>query len=325
MKRLIFVATVGLAISTQQSRQSAEWPAPHGGAHGLAYDSRRGLTMLYGGDPGRDSAALWGWDGARWHLLSEAGPGMRRHIKLAYDESRDRLVLYGGFDASNNGPRSDTWEWDGERWARVATEGPGPRALYSMVYDPINRQTVLFGGNGPDGTMNDTWLWNGRTWTKAAADGPGHRAEASAVFDQRSRRVMIVGGFRMSADSGRQRLVALQDTWAWDGRTWSRLSARGAGRFFAALTLDPATGVPLRIAGESDSSYHGDMWKWNGVDWVLADSAAVAPRHNPGVALDTKRKRVVLFGGSTGAPGRARAMDDLWEWDGVRWHEIESR
>lgn len=57
--------------------------------------------------------------------------------------------------------------------------------------------------------------------------------------------------------------------------------------------------------------------EWDGVGWsnrggVLPPS--FASRNSPGLAYDSRRKRVVLFGGITSAPTR-----ELWEWDGHTW------
>ena len=42
-------------------------------------------------------------------------------------------------------------------------------------------------------------------------------------------------------------------------------------------------------------------------------------RGEPGVAYDIKRKRLVVFGGSTG-PGTA--LGDTWEYDGKQWTRV---
>ncbi len=181
------LAAVVLAAGVAHA-QASSWPAPHAGAHGVAYDSRRGMTMVYG-DRGPDSTTLWGWDGAKWRAFREPGPGLRRHIKLAYDPVRDRLVMYGGFiDNATYSLMADTWEWDGSRWERVATDGPGPRASYSLVYDPARQRVVMFGGLSKDSTYGDTWSWDGRRWAKLADTGPSRRFEAGLSFDAATQR-----------------------------------------------------------------------------------------------------------------------------------------
>ncbi len=274
--------------------------------------------MVYG-DRGPDSTTLWGWDGAKWRAFREPGPGLRRHIKLAYDPVRDRLVLYGGLlDNATYSLMGDTWEWDGSRWERVATVGPGPRASYSLVYDRARKRVVMFGGLSKDSIHGDTWSWDGRRWTKLADAGPS-RFEAGISYDVASQRIVIAGGKTRVGSSGE----FPRDTWAWDGSKWERLAEGGFGRVYGALVADPVTGTLMRIGGESDTAYHGDTWRWSGGAWQVIPNASIPVRHSPGVALDTRRMRIVVFGGSGGTPTRGTPLADLWEWDGARWEEIK--
>jgi hypothetical protein len=88
-------------------------------AHGMAFDEREGVVLLYGGAAAHRGAALgdmWRWDGKRWTeiVLTGATPGHRYQPVMVYDRARARTVLHGGL----GGPH-DTWEWDGQRWRQV--------------------------------------------------------------------------------------------------------------------------------------------------------------------------------------------------------------
>jgi Galactose oxidase, central domain len=326
----VLLGSLAGAGSRAHGQSSAAWPGPRAGAHALAYDARRGLTLLYG-DRGRDATTLWAWDGNHWTAFDAPGPGLRRHIKLAYDERRDRVVLFGGLDDSGRQFMGDTWEWDGQRWTRVATAGPPPRSSYAMTYDPSSRRVVLFGGLTPDSVYADLWAWDGTRWERLAdGGGPSPRGEAGIAFDPTTRRIIITAGTgyrRVALANGRttwsvQRDSSLRDTWSWDGRTWHRM-ADGVARSFTALVNDPLTGEPLRIGGESTAGYHGDVWRWTGDAWSEVPNASIPPRHGVASALDSRRKRVVVFGGSAGTPQQSTSLADLWEWDGRRWAEIK--
>lgn len=99
-----------------------EMPGPGPAARvspGVAYDSKRGLTILFGGS--NQSGFLgdtWSWDGTVWKKLADTGPAPRAMGYLAYDKKRDRVVLFGGRKGYPDGDLNDTWEWDGARWAR---------------------------------------------------------------------------------------------------------------------------------------------------------------------------------------------------------------
>jgi hypothetical protein len=101
-------------------RKAAEDGPPGRYAHGMVYDERAGVVLLYGGAAAHRDAPLadmWQWDGTRWTEipLSDASPGHRYQPVMVYDRARERTILYGGI----GGPH-DTWEWDGRRWRRVA-------------------------------------------------------------------------------------------------------------------------------------------------------------------------------------------------------------
>ena len=89
-------------------------------AAAAAYDSSRGLVVLFGG---RSREAFvqdtWAWDGSAWRLLSETGPARRGLSAMAYDRARDRIVLFGGRHKYPDGDLRDTWEWDGSQWKEI--------------------------------------------------------------------------------------------------------------------------------------------------------------------------------------------------------------
>ena len=95
-------------------------PSPRSGA-GAAYDSKRGITIVFGGDG--DTGVLgdtWSYDGTTWRKLADTGPGPRAMGYIAYDAKRDRIVLFGGRKSYPDGDLNDTWEWDGAMWKRCA-------------------------------------------------------------------------------------------------------------------------------------------------------------------------------------------------------------
>ena len=324
----VFLSVFYLAAapSSQTPAAASPWPGARGGAHAMAFDERRGLTMLYG-DRGADASTLWAWDGRRWRSFVGSGPGLRRHIKLAYDSSRDRLVMYGGYDDAGLEIRADTWEWDGRQWLRIDAPGPGPRSSYSLLYDPQRKNIILFGGLSPEGARADTWTWDGKTWTRIADGGPSPRGEAGMVFDRHSRRPLLSGGmaYGVRALANGRTTLTLQrdqmplDTWILDGSAW-RLASDTGNPHMGPISSDPRSGASLRIAGESaGGQLHGSLWQWAGGTWRVIAGAEIPARHGAAAALDSRRKRLVVFGGSVQG---GKPQSDLWEWDGRRWSQI---
>ena len=88
------------ALAQAWSQRSSA-PTPPGRAyHAMAYDSVRGVTVLYGG---RTSSGLvgdtWEWNGTAWRqCFPSTSPGIRGFHAMAYDSLRQVVVLFGGFN-----------------------------------------------------------------------------------------------------------------------------------------------------------------------------------------------------------------------------------
>jgi len=177
--------------------------------HAMAYDSRRGVVILFGGAGERGSTGdTWEWDGSAWSQRSNDGPLPRTMHAMTFDERRGVVVMFGGNSAA--GSRGDTWEWDGDTWTLVATTGPSPRQAHAMAYDQLRGVTVLHGGLLGS---SETWEWNGMTWKSRGrhATTIGSPFLHSMVFDSRSGEVVSV-----NANSS-------NETWAWNGASWRML------------------------------------------------------------------------------------------------------
>ena len=135
--------------------------------HVLAYDSARGRVVLFGGQDSslNELSDTWEWDGSAWTDVTPAGanasPSARTFPALAYDSARERVVLFGGQDSSDN-ELSDTWEWDGSAWTDVTPAGanasPPARFDHALAYDSARGRVVLFGGLDSNfDALSDTW------------------------------------------------------------------------------------------------------------------------------------------------------------------------
>jgi len=96
--------------SWTQRNPTASPPQRH--QAGIAYDSARGVTVLFGGYSGSNYYAdTWEWDGTHWlQRLPATSPPLRQGPGMAYDSVRARTVLFGGLSTVR---LSDTWEYPG--------------------------------------------------------------------------------------------------------------------------------------------------------------------------------------------------------------------
>jgi hypothetical protein len=134
---------------------------------GLAYDSARGRTVLFGGTsvmaPDAPSHGdTWEWDGTTWTQIKVAGPGARDHIAMEYDAARQAVVMHGG-GLEGTAP-SETWTFNGRAWTKLGDTGPR-RRYARLAFDPTARAMLLYGGFDQQ-PSNELWRLIGASWTK---------------------------------------------------------------------------------------------------------------------------------------------------------------
>lgn len=64
-----------------------------------------------------------------------------------------------------------------------------------------------------------------------------------------------------------------------------------------------------------------EVWSWNGKQWQILPNSGPAVRELSSAAYDTRRNRVVLYGGM-GPTNREDRHSDTWEWDGKIWRQM---
>ena len=118
--------------------------------HAMAYDSQRGVTVMFGGTSSGSNylADTWEWNGSSWTQVSTTGPSARREHAMAYDSLRGRIVLFGGCCYLG-----DTWEWDSQNLAYALTFGAG---CGSPVLDlaPVANARPVIGTTGQAALTN---------------------------------------------------------------------------------------------------------------------------------------------------------------------------
>ena len=227
----------------------------------VAFDLHRGRLVMYGGDISSrgEIDETWEWDGKAWQLSASSGAGPRAHHAMVFDAARNQMIVFGN---SDDAVANDTWGWDGKAWTRLADSGPPRRGIPALAYDEARRVVVMFGGFGPNATLlNDTWEWNGRQWTQVTTPTlPLPRGDASMAYDPGSRRIILFGG-RNAWRPARN----LDDTWAFDGRAWTRLDVSGPSpRNGHAMAYHPGRKTIVMFGGRNEPAYFNDLWEFDG-------------------------------------------------------------
>jgi len=228
---------------------------------------------------------------------------------LAYDEARQRLVVFGGLDHFSRVWFDQTWERTGGNWERRVTPfPPAARSGTALAYDSGRRRVVMFGGSGAGWSVqSDTWEWDGNNWVQRFPFTiPPARSFARMEYHAATGRVIMFGGRDVHDEP-------LGDTWAYDGTTWVRMNATPApqARYYHHTSYDSVRGRTVLFGGQGPA-VASETWEWDGSAWQLRNPAHRPPlRRLGGMTFDAARGVTVLFGGS--------ALGDTWEWDGNDW------
>jgi len=238
-------------------------PALDGGM--MAYDSTRGVSVLFGGSGSTgSSSSTWEWDGTNWTQKSPAtSPPARLWAAMTYDSGRSRMVLFGG--DGPNGLLGDTWTYDGSTWTQMnPASSPTPRDGPAMAFDPTRGRAVLFGGHDSNGRLGDTWEWDGANGTQIPVTAAPHaRFWESLTFDTQRGKTVLFGGDHFQPND----LGESNDTWEWDGAQWTHDFPAAAPpiRSGQSMAYDATRGRMVVFGGwnaaTSPATIYGDTWE----------------------------------------------------------------
>lgn len=246
-------------------------------------------------------------------------PSPRLDAATTWDSARHQLVVFGGFDATNN-YLGDTWTWAGS-WARKSVTGPSGRRFAAMVFDPVGGVATLHGGYVcQEGRgcqqLHDTWLWNGAAWLQARPRHTPGVSNGVMAYDPSSRSIVLFGFVTPDCpDVASTCPPSHAETWAWRSSDWIQLQVldptspmqRLLG-YQRVLSHDP-TGGRMLLVGHVDA-ITPNTWAWDGSDWSLIGE--VGPQSIQfNMYEDPARKTVV-----------AEDKVATWSWDGTRWHQL---
>ena len=301
---------------------NAELTARHG--HSMVYDEARRQLLLFGGvgtegtSTSGDRSSTWRWDGSVWTRIATTGPSARYHAALAYDATRQRVVLFGGESGvfPNITVLTDTWEWDGTTWTQRATTGPSTRVHQSIAFDRARGRVVLFGGfnSASQQELRDIWEWDGTSWQQSSVSGASNTIALGVAYDEKTAATYL---YSRAASGGAPTASR------WNGTVLTAAASAAppcvpVPRQFTALGSNPG-GFLLYVhsCDLAGTATQPQSWRWDGSTWTQVAGTQPSLRYNSAMAYDRDRGRVVLYGGevAAGTPDLA----DTWEYDGTSW------
>jgi hypothetical protein len=251
----------------------------------LVYDDATKQVLAYDSDL-HDKWGLWAFSGGSWAFVGRPphapAPDVTggTDVYLAYDAGRKSLLLFQCLSEST----CETLTWDGTSWQNFETTvDPGYLSGASIVYDDIRRRIVLFGGaNFTQEQSQKTWLWDGVAWVLAnPTTSPPSRTDGAIAFDRSHGEGVLFGGRTNFPPYG-----PLNDTWLWNGTTWSQIYPRmspPAAR--AQMTFDAATHEIVLVSGTQ-------TWVWHDQTWSMPSQSAGPPGGQ--LTYDADQREVVL-------------------------------
>ncbi|MBN1902580.1 hypothetical protein JW926_14745 [Candidatus Sumerlaeota bacterium] len=165
-------------------------------------------------------------------------PLTRTLAAMAFDEERDRILLYGGGDCELNGSNGiiydELWELKlapgAQKWTKLPIPGDAPPKKWCAraVIDPSSDRLILYGGNSwPeffDGDYKDTtYEMNLETlvWEKIdAITPPSARGQFAPVWDKVTSQMFLFGGLYRVGES-MWNVITYNELWTYDLATKS--------------------------------------------------------------------------------------------------------
>lgn len=277
----------------------ATTPAPRR-RYPMAHDRNLGLTCIAAGQG--SSAATQGayvFDGSDWALDSpwpvwniDGTDRLALDPCMAYDETRGKVVLFGGNVLTGGGTtpnmQNDTWERDGGGWSLVSPmTSPSGRFFTSIAWCQATDSLIMFGGatgTSASDRINETWSYDG-DWTQLSpATSPSVRSFASNQMCAYGTGVLMFDGGTVSPI----------ETWFFDGTDWTDLNPPNRPGNGGVLALDEPSGWPILFAGSPSQ----ETWAFIDGNWQQIPTLADPPiRGDLGMAYDTNVAALLLFGG----------------------------
>lgn len=265
---------------------------------------------------------------ANWSLQAASGLGPRESHSLVYDPATQRTFAMWGTNswATFNGSM-----WDGATWTPTVTSIVGGGLLYigrnvAIASDGTGGMLMFGGwrpgfgiGGGQPAVVDLTWRvvassGGGLQFTQLApATRPAPRQGASMVLTNQG--LLLFGGALVTG------FPVFNDTWRWNGTTWTQLTTPVAPlpTAFGAMAYDATRNVVVLLGGFTSN----ETWEFDGVAWQQrTPPQSPPPRVRAAFAWSPVAGKCVLFGGlGVGIAGNAD-LGDTWTWDGTSWQQL---
>ncbi len=309
-------------------------PPPRHGAS-TVYDPIHDCVWMFGGRvdagyPQEPDGLVWKLDFAtapRWAPVRFAGsrPAQRAYHQAFFDPIRSRMVMMGGW--KGRGEPADEFLLDPwviplnvqPGWFPLVTHGtpPPPRGAFVAVHDSRRDRMLIIGGNNQGVVLGDVWElpFSTLTWHQIVPLGtpPVGRSAHSGIYDAANDRVVIHGGYGVGDIPIRHGPPRSDSVWELalsPEPAWRQL-APAPERGFHTLIQNAQTGGLVAFGGNLEipetpwtKAQFNDLWiappndplQWT--ELLPSPGPAPLPRFGHAATCDSRRNRMVMFGGA---------------------------
>jgi|GEM_PF-5891909 len=258
---------------------------------------------LFDGDP--NDAALARWWGSETYFEDTAVPAGTHYFYWVKAATGDMGEFESDFSASDEGWRAEDCNENGIPDDQdIANCDPNDPACQDCNGNGAPDEcdiADLFSndanGNGVPDECECEWRLVHNDDPDDPNDCPSPREGSAMAYDEARGVTVLFGGY----DGAH-----LNDTWTWDGQTWTKVAPPGdspSPRVYSAMVYDKARGEIVLFGGvHMGSETFSDTWVWDGAAWTLAADEGAGPsdRSDHAMAYDSAAEVVVLFGGPHG-------------------------
>lgn len=141
-----------------------------------------------------------------WKEIEAVGkksPMARTDAQMIFDEGKNRLLIYGGWNKELDQFTNDLWAYRfaKKKWKRLSPRKkrfyPPARRHFGAALDTGNNYWVIFGGRSAGGPVNDIWAFDltDDIW-RNLTPGPPPRMDHHFSYDPVSGKLFLYGGDR---------------------------------------------------------------------------------------------------------------------------------
>jgi hypothetical protein len=301
----------------------------------MVFDSKRGVTVMYGGVGGDQHTRYED----TWELVNH-GP---QFTVMPSDQlvSSCTPASFTAMAVAADGPVTYQWFKDGQPlseserlsgvtstnlmitqvqmadqgyyWAQVSSDcGTNSTAGTNVI---AGLSTNVFPG---------AKLTVSNSWVQVARTGPAPRAQHAMSYDAARGVTVMFGGLLRNFSFS-------SETWEWNGNSWIFRSNQGPqARYGATMAYDSDHGTNYLFGGNVgnlsvQTDMRNDLWAWDGLSWKAIDWKSVsangpAPRVYSSSCYDSDAHKFVIYGGENASDSDT----DTWEYDpgSGRWTKV---